>query len=86
MEAYISMISAFGCNFVIEGWGACNGAILPISQNQALFSLLGDNFGGDARVTYGLPNLVGARPSARGRGLDSASSRWAAMAAWSKWF
>lgn len=68
MEAYISMISAFGCNFVIQNWGSCSGAILPIAQNTALFSLLGTVYGGDGRVTYGLPDLRARAPVSWGHG------------------
>src|SRR5512141_1062571 len=47
-------------NFEPTGWAFCNGQLLPISQNTALFSLLGTNYGGDGRSTFGLPNLQGA--------------------------
>jgi microcystin-dependent protein len=68
MEAYISMITAFGCTFVIRNWGACTGGLVPISQNNALFSLLGTNFGGDGRTTFGLPDLRGRSPVNHGAG------------------
>ena len=48
--------------FPPKGWAFCNGQLLPINQNQALFSLLGTTFGGDGRVTFGLPDLQGRAP------------------------
>lgn len=68
MEAFMSMITPFGCNFVIRNWGACWGGLLPVSQYSALFSLLGDNFGGDARTTFGLPDLRSRSPAGWGNG------------------
>ncbi len=59
MENYLSEIRVFAFGFAPKGWAQCNGQLLPIAQNQALFSLLGTNFGGDGRVTFGLPNLQG---------------------------
>ena len=68
MEAYMSMITAYGCNFVIRNWGACSGGLIAISQNTALFSLLGTQFGGDGRTTFGLPDLQGRSPVSYGTG------------------
>jgi len=68
MEAYISMITAYGCNFIIRQWGACSGGLIAISQNNALFSLLGTNFGGDGRTSFGLPDLRGRSPVSYGTG------------------
>ena len=62
MEAYLGEISLFPYNFAPRGWAACNGAILPISQNQALFSLLGTTFGGDGRTNFALPDLRSKSP------------------------
>ena len=59
MEPYIAQIMMFGGNFAIRGWAFCDGQLLPISQNSALFSLLGTTFGGDGRTTFGLPDLRG---------------------------
>jgi microcystin-dependent protein len=56
-DPFVAEIRMFGFNFAPKGWAACNGQLLPISQNTALFSLLGTNFGGDGKVTFGLPNL-----------------------------
>jgi microcystin-dependent protein len=52
----------WGCNFAPRGWAFCDGQLLAISQNTALFSLLGTNYGGDGRVTFGLPYLDGTAP------------------------
>lgn len=57
MDPYIGEVRWFPFNFVPEGWVACDGALLAISQNTALFSLLGTNFGGDGRTTFGLPTV-----------------------------
>ncbi len=58
-EPFIGQIQIFGFNFPPRGWAHCNGQILPISNNTALFALLGTTFGGDGRVTFGLPDLRG---------------------------
>ena len=68
MEAFMSMITPFGCNFVIRNWGACWGGLLSVAQYNALFSLLSDNFGGDARTSFGLPDLRGRSPLSWGTG------------------
>lgn len=54
--------------FAPRGWAFCNGQTLPISQNQALFSLIGTNYGGNGRTTFGLPNLKGRTPMHAGQG------------------
>jgi microcystin-dependent protein len=59
MEPFIGQIQAFGFNFAPRGWAFCNGQLLPISQNTALFSLLGTTYGGDGRTTFALPDLRG---------------------------
>jgi microcystin-dependent protein len=58
-EPYIGQIQIFGCNFSVRGWAQCQGQLLPISSNQALFSLLGTTYGGDGRSTFALPDLRG---------------------------
>jgi microcystin-dependent protein len=58
----------FGCNFPPRGWAFCNGQLLPISQNTALFSLLGTMYGGDGRSNFGLPDLQGSSPMFWGQG------------------
>lgn len=58
-EPFLGQIQAFAFNFAPAGWAQCNGQVLPITQNTALFSLLGTTYGGDARTTFGLPDLRG---------------------------
>jgi microcystin-dependent protein len=61
-EPFLSEIRIFSFGFAPKGWALCNGQLLPINQNQALFSLLGTTFGGDGRVNFALPNLQGNVP------------------------
>lgn len=61
-EPYLADIQIFGFNFAPRGWARCDGQILPINQNQALFSLLGTTYGGDGRTTFALPDLRGRVP------------------------
>lgn len=61
-EPFLSEIRLMSFSFAPKGWAMCNGQLLPINQNQALFSLLGTTFGGDGRVNFGLPNLQGRTP------------------------
>ena len=56
-------------NFPPKGWAFCNGQLLPINQNQALFSILGTTYGGDGRTTFGLPDLRGRATISRGQGF-----------------
>ncbi|MGB8648898.1 MAG: tail fiber protein [Anaerolineae bacterium] len=65
---FVAEIRMFGCNFAPTGWAQCNGQLLPISQNTALFSLLGTTYGGDGKSTFGLPNLQGCIPMQQGQG------------------
>ncbi len=58
MEPLLGQIQAFAFNFAPRGWMMCQGQMLPIAQNQALFSLLGTTYGGDGRTTFGLPDLT----------------------------
>src|SRR5712692_11575675 len=67
-EPFLSEIRIFSFNFAPKGWALCNGQLLPINQNQALFSLLGTTFGGDGRVNFALPNLQGQVPIHVGNG------------------
>ena len=67
-EPFLSEIRIFSFGFAPKGWALCNGQLLPINQNQALFSLLGTTFGGDGRVNFGLPNLQGMTPIHVGNG------------------
>lgn len=61
-EPFIGQITMFGGNFAPRGWAFCDGQLLPISQNTALFSILGTTYGGDGRTTFGLPDLRGRVP------------------------
>src|ERR1051325_10600134 len=61
-EPFLSEIRIFSFGFAPKGWALCDGQLLPINQNQALFSLLGTTYGGDGRVNFGLPNLQGRVP------------------------
>ena len=62
MDPFIAEIVMFGGNFAPRGWAFCDGQLLAISSNQALFSILGTTFGGDGRTTFGLPDLRGRVP------------------------
>lgn len=68
MEPFIGQICLFGFNFAPRGWALCNGQLLPISQNAALFSLIGTTYGGDGRTTFALPDLRGRAPIHYGQG------------------
>src|SRR4029453_3596731 len=61
-EPFLSEIRLMSFNFAPKGWAMCNGQLLPINQNQALFSLLGTTYGGDGRVNFALPDLRGRVP------------------------
>jgi len=61
-DPYLGEVRFFGFAFAPRGWAQCNGQLLPISNYQALYSILGVAFGGDGRTTFGLPNLQGAVP------------------------
>lgn len=61
-EPFIAEIRIMSFNFAPRGWALCNGQILQINQNQALFALLGTTYGGDGRTTFALPNLQGRAP------------------------
>lgn len=67
-DPFLAEIRIMSFNFPPVGWAMCNGQLLPINQNQALFSLLGTVYGGDGRVSFGLPNLQGRVPIHTGRG------------------
>jgi microcystin-dependent protein len=67
-EPYLGQLLLVSFNFPPKGWAMCNGQLLPINQNQALFSLLGTTFGGDGRQTFALPNLQGRNPIMSGKG------------------
>lgn len=61
MEPFIGEVRPLAFNFAPHGWALCNGQILNISQNQKLFSVIGNRYGGDGKTTFGLPNLTGGR-------------------------
>jgi microcystin-dependent protein len=63
---FLGEIRVFSFGFAPKGWAMCNGQLLPINENQALFALLGTTFGGDGRTTFGLPNLLGRVPMHQG--------------------
>ncbi|WP_236980102.1 phage tail protein [Membranihabitans maritimus] len=67
-EPFVAEIRIFAGNFAPRGWAFCNGQLLPVSQNTALFSLIGTTYGGDGRTTTALPNLEGRAPMHPGRG------------------
>jgi microcystin-dependent protein len=67
-EPFLSEIRIMSFVFAPRGWALCNGQLLPINQNQGLFSLLGTTFGGDGRVNFGLPDLRGRAPIHVGSG------------------
>lgn len=68
MEQFIGQIMLFGGNFAPRDWALCDGQLLSIAQNQALFSILGTTYGGDGRTTFGLPDLRGRVPVHAGSG------------------
>ncbi len=61
-EPFLSEIRLFSFNFAPKGWALCNGQLLPINQNQALFALLGTTYGGNGQTNFALPNLQGRVP------------------------
>lgn len=67
-EPFLGQICIYGFNFAPRGWAFCNGQILPIAQNTALFSLLGTTYGGNGQTTFALPNLQGRAPLHFGQG------------------
>ena len=67
-DQFVAEIRIFPFNFAPTGWAFCNGQLLPISQNTALFSLLGTTYGGDGKSTFALPDLQGSVPVHPGQG------------------
>ena len=76
MEDFLATIKTFGFNFAPRGWGKCDGQLLSIASNSALFSLLGTTFGGDGRTTFGLPDLRGRSMVHIGQGPGLSDIRW----------
>src|SRR2546422_3621941 len=68
MDPFVAEIRIFPFNFAPKGWAFCDGQILPISQNTALFSLLGTTYGGDGKSNFALPDLQGSLPIHAGQG------------------
>lgn len=68
MDNFLGQITLYACNFPPKGWAQCEGQLMSISQNAALFSLLGTNFGGNGTSTFGLPDLRGRVPNGQGQG------------------
>jgi microcystin-dependent protein len=67
-DPFVAEIRIFPFNFAPKGWAWCDGQLLPLSQNTALFSLLGTTYGGDGKSTFGLPDLKGRTPMHPGQG------------------
>ena len=67
-DPFVAEIRIFGFNFAPQGWAFCDGQLLPISQNTALFSLLGTTYGGNGQSTFALPNMQGSAPMHPGQG------------------
>src|SRR5689334_17233619 len=65
-QPYVGEIRMFGGNFAPVGWAFCNGALLPISENETLFNLIGTTYGGDGQSTFALPDLQGRFPMHQG--------------------
>ena len=68
-QPFLAEIKIISWNFAPKGWALCNGQLMPINQNQALFSLLGTTFGGDGRTTFGLPDFRGRTAIHQGQGF-----------------
>src|SRR3954471_12312222 len=68
MDPFVAEIRIFAFNFAPKGWAFCDGQLMPISQNTALFSLVGTFYGGDGKSTFALPDLQGRAPMGQGQG------------------
>ncbi len=73
-EPFLGEIRIMSFGFAPRGWALCNGQLLPINQNQALFALLGTTYGGDGRTNFALPNLQGRVPFHMGSGMNLGGS------------
>jgi microcystin-dependent protein len=73
VDPYLGEIRLVPFTFAPKGWALCAGQLLPINQNQALFALLGTNFGGDGRTTFALPDLRGRVPVGAGQGAGGSN-------------
>jgi len=79
-EPFVGEIRMFAGNFAPRGWAFCDGQLLAVSQNDALFSLLGTIYGGDGRTTFGLPDMRGRTPLHAGQGPGLSNRRLGAKA------
>jgi microcystin-dependent protein len=68
-DPFLGEVKIISWNFPPKGWAFCNGQLLPINQNQALFSILGTTYGGNGQTNFGLPNLQGRAPIYQGQGF-----------------
>lgn len=75
MDPFLGQIVMFGGNFAPRGWAFCDGQLLAISSNQALFSILGTTYGGDGRTTFGLPDMRARSPMGEGNGPGVGTKR-----------
>lgn len=75
-EPFLAEVRLWGLNFAPRGWAFCDGQVLSIAQNAALFSLVGTTFGGDGRATFGLPDLRGRAALHPGQGPGLTARRW----------
>ncbi|MCB1035753.1 MAG: phage tail protein [Acidobacteria bacterium] len=73
-QPYVGEIRMFGGNFAPAGWQLCEGQLLPISENETLFNLIGTTYGGDGQSTFGLPDLRGRLPIHQGNGFNLAQT------------
>jgi microcystin-dependent protein len=73
-QPYVGEIRMFGGNFAPAGWAFCNGQLLPISENETLFQLIGTTYGGDGESTFGLPDLQSRAPIHQGNGFNLAET------------
>jgi microcystin-dependent protein len=78
-QPYIGEIRMFGGNFAPAGWAYCDGSLLPISENDTLFALLGTTYGGDGQETFGLPNLAARIPVCVGTGPGGSTYQYGEM-------
>src|SRR5664279_3944416 len=68
-QPFVGEIRMFGGNFAPAGWAFCNGALIPIAENETLFNLIGTTYGGDGQNTFALPDLQGRVPVHQGNGF-----------------
>src|SRR6187401_1784148 len=79
-QPYVGEIRMFGGNFAPAGWAFCNGQLLPISENDVLFTLIGTTYGGDGQETFALPNLQSRIPIHAGTGPGGITYQLSEMA------